>query len=168
MTSAPEPRAAPPPERSASSRPRHDLASRGSRLGAALLDGLLGLLFVAPALYALGLFEGAGVGSVSTADQIGLTIAGLCGFLILHGYLLYTRGQTVGKRLVGIRIVRRDRSRARFGILVGLRVVPVSLAAQIPLFGPFLTLLDILFIFGAERRCIHDRIADTVVIRASA
>ncbi len=143
------------------------LASRGARLGAALLDSLLALAVMGPAMAAFGFFDGfPHLEPLSREDQLVLAVAGFAFFLAMHGYLLYTRGQTVGKRLVGIRIVRRDRSRADFGIIVGLRVVPLSIAAQIPLVGQLLTFLDVLFIFTKERRCIHDRIADTVVVRA--
>ncbi len=146
-----------------------DLASRGARLGAAILDSLLAMVFVLPAMSAFGFFDGfPDIEPISTPDQLALAAAGFALFLVLHGYLLYTQGQTVGKRLVGIRIVRRDRSRADFGIIVSLRVVPISIAAQIPLVGQLLTVLDVLFIFTKERRCIHDRIADTVVVRVGA
>jgi len=53
-----------------------------------------------------------------------------------------------------------------FGKLVGLRYVPVWLASSIPFIGGFLALIDILFIFREDRRCVHDMIAGTVVVEA--
>ena len=36
--------------------------------------------------------------------------------------------------------------------------------SAIPLVGPFLSLADALSIFGSQTRCIHDYMADTIVI----
>ena len=94
------------------------------------------------------------------------TLLGFIVFLLVHGYLLATRGQTVGKLLTKIRIVRSDGTRASFGRLVGLRFLLNSFLALIPVVGTIYALVDVLFIFRAERRCIHDLIADTIVVRA--
>ena len=53
-------------------------------------------------------------------------IAGFAIFLILHGYLLQTRGQTIGKIALGIRIVRTDGARASLGRLAGLATSPTA------------------------------------------
>ena len=42
-------------------------------------------------------------------------------------------------------------------------LVPAAMSA-IPLVGPFLSLADALSIFGSQTRCIHDYMADTIVI----
>ena len=42
-------------------------------------------------------------------------VIGFILFLVIHGYLLATRGQTVGKTLLKIRIVRSDGSPASPG-----------------------------------------------------
>lgn len=88
-------------------------------------------------------------------------------FLLLHGYLLATRGQTIGKMLLGVRIVDYNTDQLlSFGKLIGLRVVPVWMVSLIPFAGGCLVLIDTLFIFGNERRCIHDLIAGTKVVQA--
>lgn len=130
-------------------------ATRLSRLGAAIIDGVL---------------FGAGVGPT----MIGLSTSGSIGvFLFLFGLLtmlvlavlnfvwLSTKGQTIGKRLVGIRIVNYfdGRNPGFMGAVVMRNVVPAFLGI-IPLFG----LVDILYIFTEERRCVHDLIAGTRVI----
>ena len=52
------------------------------------------------------------------------------------------------------------------GKIIGLRVLPISLAAHIPIVGGFVGLIDALFIFGSEKRCLHDYIAGTIVVDA--
>jgi uncharacterized RDD family membrane protein YckC len=37
-----------------------------------------------------------------------------------------------------------------------------SLIGIIPLY----TIIDLLFIFGEQRQCLHDKIADTIVVKA--
>ena len=48
------------------------------------------------------------------------------------------------------------------GRLIMLRNVVVWILSMIPLFG----IIDVLFIFGEARQCLHDKIADTIVIKA--
>jgi uncharacterized RDD family membrane protein YckC len=77
-----------------------------------------------------------------------------------QGGLLAVRSQTLGKLVLGIQIRRVDGSRADIlRILLLRQLVPIMLSF-IPLFG----LIDALFIFGDEQRCIHDLIADTIVV----
>jgi uncharacterized RDD family membrane protein YckC len=71
-------------------------------------------------------------------------------------------GQTIGKRLLEIKVVRSDGSRASLGRIFWLRNVVNGLLAFVPLYG----LIDLLLIFGARRWGIHDVIADTIIVRA--
>jgi uncharacterized RDD family membrane protein YckC len=48
--------------------------------------------------------------------------------------------------------------------LILKRYLPISVVSVIPVVGPLLTLIDILFIFRSDRRCVHDLIADTQVL----
>lgn len=147
--------------------PAGALASRNSRLGAAIIDVVI-------ALAAFGLIAFLTPFNIFRPDPSqGLllpmarnTVLGFVVFLIVHGYLLATRGQTVGKMLMKIRIVRSDGTRASFARLVGLRFLLNSFLALIPIVGTIYALVDVLFIFRSERRCIHDLIADTRVVQA--
>jgi uncharacterized RDD family membrane protein YckC len=145
------------------------LAGRGTRLGAVIIDGLLSLL----AFGALALVSPINVFRPDIAaaggfwmELIKSQVAGLIFFVAIHGYLIATRSQTVGKALLKIRIVRLDGSPASFGRIVGLRYVVPMLLAWVPVVGWIFGLLDALFIFRASRRCLHDLIADTVVVTA--
>jgi uncharacterized RDD family membrane protein YckC len=78
--------------------------------------------------------------------------------------LLYRSGQTVGKKLVGIHIRRSDGTRAALSRIVFVRVLPFYVAALIPIVNVFVDLADPLFIFSESRKCLHDRLADTIVM----
>ena len=52
------------------------------------------------------------------------------------------------------------------GKTLGLRMFVNNLIGNVPFVGPFYTLADILFIFGEERRCLHDHLASTKVVEA--
>jgi hypothetical protein len=66
---------------------------------------------------------------------------------------------------VGIRIARLDNTVPNLGRVVLLRYAPMSVASLVPGVGGLLNLIDVLMIFGSERRCLHDRIAATKVVR---
>ena len=144
-----------------------ELASLGARFGGAIIDGVIAMATIWPAMYFFGLFERAMEGQQSMGDLVGGAVLGFALFLVINGYLLANRGQTVGKMLVKTRIVSvDDRKILPIGKLILLRYLPVSVVAYVPLIGPILNLVNILFIFREDRRCVHDHIAGTVVIKA--
>ena len=118
-----------------------------------MLDGFLLLLVIA-------LF-----GVVSRRNQPLRLAPGLVAMLALLGCQLYlsaTANQSIGKRLLKIRVARTDGSRVSvFRILILRNVVPQALGAICNLFG----LVDAVFIFGDARRCVHDYLADTIVVK---
>lgn len=143
------------------------LASRLARLGAVIVDGIISLLITLPLAYFMGFFNRELGAEMTTMEEVLLTLQGLVIFLVLHGYLLATRGQTIGKMLVGIRIVDyKSGEPVPFFKLVGLRYLPLWIVTMIPFFGNFIALVDALAIFTSERRCLHDLVANTKVIEA--
>ena len=149
-----------PAERSRPAR----LASRGARLGASLIDAALTLLVVSPPAYALGLYAPEALESPSIGQSLLGALLGIGVFLLLNGMLLANHGQTVGKRLLKMRIVSvRDHQLLPFSTVIGLRYLPIWVVSQIPLLT-VLTLVDVLFIFRSDKRCLHDLIAGTKVI----
>lgn len=128
---------------------RSELAGRGDRLAAALIDGIA-FVFVIYALPLLG-------ASFGFAFFLLLCFAGI------QIYLLTTSGQTVGKRIMNIKIVKYDdESEGGFVHNVLLRGIVNGIIGIIPFYG----LVDVLFIFRDDQRCIHDLIASTKVIKA--
>ena len=135
---------------------RERLADIGDRFLAQLIDG-----------GALALLIGFGFIWFAIEEPLGVLMMALLvvSLITLQWYLLTTQGQTIGKSLMKIRIVRYDtEENPGFGRAVGLRELVPGFIGAIPLFGMLFTLVDILFIFGKERRCIHDYIAGTKVI----
>jgi uncharacterized RDD family membrane protein YckC len=143
------------------------LATRVNRLGAAIIDGLIGVAFTMPVMFLTGYFERAMQNDVAITETAMITIFGLVMFFVVHGYLLATRGQTVGKLLVKTRIVDYHSNQILpFGKLIALRYIPIWVISMIP-YVSFLGLVNVLFIFGQDRRCVHDYIAGTKVIDVS-
>lgn len=136
-------------------------ASRWSRLMARGLDGLFDVACVAPGAMIVLASNGAS-SSVNTASLVSLFA--LLGLQILQWSLLASTGQTLGKRLRRIRIIKIDGSQAGFGAGVVLRswlmMIFVALMIGIPVAA-----VDPFFILGGERRCLHDYIAGTRVVR---
>jgi uncharacterized RDD family membrane protein YckC len=142
-----------------------ELARRSTRFVAAFVDGLIGLAISIPMMIKLGIWDSI---SRQQTPPLGLTILaailGFLAFVLVHGYLLKTNGQTVGKWLTKIRIADLDGHVPSFATLILRRYLPISLVAQIPLVGSYLPLIDCLFIFREDRRCVHDLIAHTKVV----
>ena len=124
------------------------LASRGSRLLAAIVDSaaflvvwLIAFLVKEPALFFIGLI----------------------GLAAYQMYLLSAQGQTIGKNIMSIKIVKCDTGdNGGFVTNVLLRGILNAIISFVPLYS----LVDILFIFRDDRRCIHDLIANTRVVEA--
>lgn len=147
-----------------------ELADRGIRLAAKFVDGLIvGVPFaVVLGLVAVFMAPRNG-GEPSTAFLIAMFSGGaLVGLimLIINFVYLHRYGQTLAKRLFKIKIVRTDGSRCELVRIIFLRWLPVSLLGAIPLVGYIIGLLDPLMIFREDQRCLHDLIADTVVVKA--
>jgi len=143
------------------------LAGRGARFGAAFLDGLLqggvyyALAFsVVPSLMPNPKTGASGAGVVAQFAVFVLIL------LALQGYLLATQGQTIGKKLLGIRIVRTSGEKVDAVRVLGLRYVLIWAIAMIPVVGWIFSLVDVLMIFRDSRKCLHDNIADTIVVKA--
>ena len=88
-----------------------------------------------------------------------LAFFGVVGYQV---WLLSARGQTLGKRAVGLKIVRADDG-GEGGFLrnVALRsLVGRWLLAIVP----FYWIADSLFVFRGDGRCVHDLIAGTRVV----
>lgn len=152
---------------------RLPLASLGQRFGASMLDGVIGLVLCIPLFLAIPMMEnvgeaGPGTGTPPEIPANALNLMGISGVLLLllfayTIYLLSVKGQTLGKKMLGIRIVNNlDDSNAGFVRAFLLRGLVNGLIGAIV---PFYWLVDICFIFNAERRCLHDFIGGTRVIQ---
>lgn len=142
------------------------LAGRGIRLLAAVLDTILLGVILAPWMVFSGYFaEVMRGGDVSYATDALWTLIGFVAFVVVQGIPLSGNGQTWGKRIVGIRIVDQKGNRPSPARLLGLRYLPLHAIYLIPLIAPILVVVDALFIFRRDRRCVHDLIAGTHVVK---
>ena len=91
-----------------------------------------------------------------------LALIGLIVWSTITIVLMRRNGQSIGKKATGIKVVRSDGSAASLSRLIWLRNVVNWIISIIPLYG----LIDVLFIFGESRQCLHDKIADTIVVNA--
>ena len=143
----------------------NDLASRWLRLFAALIDGLIAGVITVPLMLHYDIFDMAMNGQeMSYQYTFMFILLGIVAFMLIHGHLLKTRGQTVGKYALGIKIVTLDGNLPSFAPLILKRYLPIwalQLAPTLSLLG----LVNVLFIFRSDKRCIHDLIAGTKVVR---
>ena len=140
------------------------LASLLQRFLGALIDESLAMAAVAPVLLGGTTWPLEGVPR-SMAYGSGALL--LCALLSSNAVLLHRRGQSVGKRIVGSRIVRTDGTPVSLARVLMLRGGLTLLIGMIPFVGGILRLLDAAAILGSdERLCIHDIVADTKVVRA--
>jgi uncharacterized RDD family membrane protein YckC len=152
-------------------------ASRVSRLGAVILDGLLfGVPFI-PSYWAVFTTMGIsatvrptpwGIWAAAAATGAMFWAATLIALVLIAitTLFVYRNGQTIGKKLLGIKVVRTDGARASLARIFWLRYLANTLLMLVPVIGGFYSLIDPLMIFGEARRCCHDYIADTIVVRA--
>ena len=136
-----------------------ELAGRGTRLGAYLIDTFSYVILAIPLIFVVQQNPGTEQNAIIILTVLLIIALTIANFVLLHRY-----GQTIGKRMLSIQIVRSDYSRAGLGRIIFMRALPIGLLGNIPGIGPFISLADVLFIFKDSRRCIHDEIADTIVI----
>ena len=117
-------------------------------------------------------------------------------FFVINGVPLFTRGQTVGKWMLGLHIVDSETGHRpaleklilyRYVVFILLAnlvswfyIPDTVVSATLPVIGqitlegipwPFpgtllwVPVVDAAFIFSSSRRCLHDRLAGTIVVR---
>lgn len=149
-----------------------EAATRLSRLAAALVDALvafapLGALVV---LIPMALLSG-GLNSL----RLFILLAGVItlAVVITQIVLLVRNGQTIGKKTLGIRMITSTGEIPSLWRVFFLRWLPFLVAAGVVEYvgkvrglGNLVYLVDVLLIFQPTRRCLHDLLADTHVIKA--
>jgi uncharacterized RDD family membrane protein YckC len=136
-------------------------ATRSDRFFAAIIDGLIGGVASIPIFMYID-FEALAEPTFSLT--IALLAYGLVISFILHGYLLFHYGQTIGKNFMSIRIENLDDTKASLSTIYFKRMIPMQVISLVPFGGQFIAgLVNPLFIFGKQKRCLHDYIAKTKV-----
>ena len=137
------------------------LASRMKRLFARLLDGVFGLVSALVPGFVLTFLSD---GNFDPESFLLGAVVGIICFVIYQWYLLATTAQTIGKKYLKIKIVNKNGEQAGFFVNVVLREWLMGLIGIIPAIGGIIQIVNILFIFRDDRKCIHDLIAGTVVV----
>ena len=140
------------------------------RLVATGLDWLFVAVVTSLVILVTGVLEHAEDYANLGQSMVNAVLCGLLAYLILNGWLLWTRGQTAGKAAMSLMIVdHHTGNRASFWKLLLVRaLIPVVVIAVGSIFGPVLLLLvlvDFLFIFRKDQRCLHDWIAGMRVVK---
>lgn len=162
------------------------LASHGARTGAALINAVIYVLAITPGLVLTttrlikqnpqitqgSFLRPADINIAGMENSIAWIYAGLGMAMVVQVLLIALRGQNVGKLFVGARVVRASDGLPAGLLAAGFRryVVPVVLIFLLNSLFPFLGFLFLLvdygFMFRADRRCLHDLIAGTKVVKA--
>jgi uncharacterized RDD family membrane protein YckC len=147
------------------------LASWGIRVAAALLDGLILIVpvVVLTALVVAVVLAGSDIGGALLAVIFVLLYLAL---LLFYAPVLMARpgasnGQTWGKQIVDIRVVRDSGQPVDFGFALIREVLVKQLLFNfIGGFFFFPPLLDVLWpLWDGENRCLHDMVVSTHVVR---
>lgn len=151
-----------------------EMASRLSRLAANTLDSVFILLLSGAigVMFYYGNGEDAWLASMLGEDGESLTLSALAGivvviygsFVVLNVIPLRARGQTLAKRMLGIRIVTEDGQQAGL-VRCLLRFMIPGLINQIPFGGRIFALVNVLRIFQSDHRCFHDIMFQTRVVK---
>lgn len=133
------------------------VASRVDRWFASMIDSLT-LLLALPAILIAPIINNRDVVVFIFFLMIAAAFA-------LQAYLLSSAGQTIGKKIIGIRIVKLDTGRnGGFITNVLLRfIVGVFLPGAV---FPIYPLIDAAFLFRDDKRAAHDLMAGTTVVEA--
>jgi uncharacterized RDD family membrane protein YckC len=152
--------------------PQGALASWGARAGAAVIDGLILLV---PSLILIVV-----VVAVALSSDVGGIVVGIISFLaflvvaFLYAPILMARGgehngQTWGKQVVGVRVVRDNGRPMDFGNAalreIAVKGLALGIASSIIPLIPYL--LNYLWpLWDDQNRAVHDMIVSTHVLQA--
>lgn len=144
------------------------LAGRGERLLAASIDILINL-FISSIIFIIffsprDMFWG--TSEIIIISRIFFLILGTGAYFVVNYKYLLKYGQTIGKRVAGIKIVTNDGNLPDLKTSYWMRYFLPRIIGELPVLGILFLFVDALFIFSKDRKCIHDQIAETKVITA--
>jgi uncharacterized RDD family membrane protein YckC len=138
------------------------LASRWARLGASIIDSIIMMFVVIPAMYFTGGFDGIMEGR--EPGFVYMFSMGIVSFIVFFA-INYRFLVSNGKKVLEIKIVDLNGNVPQFQPQLLIRYAVYLLPGQIPMVGQLFSLINVLFIFSAEKRCIHDLVAKTKVVQ---
>jgi uncharacterized RDD family membrane protein YckC len=138
------------------------LASIGSRFLAILLDGLVACAFMLPGMAIIGFAMSTNPNNPSVPLLIfgGLLTFVLWMALLALLFVMWSRGQSPGKKMLGLRVIKMDAgSPATFWRMALREIVGKWVSGAICYLGYFWMLLD------SNKQGWHDKIAGTIVVK---
>ncbi len=139
------------------------------RLAATGLDWSLITVVTLLVILATGVLEHAEDYANVGQSAVNAVLCGLPAYLILNGWLLWTRGQTAGKAAMSLMIVDHQTGNCAslWKLLFVRALIPVVVIAVGFIWELLwlLVLIDFCFIFRKDQRCLHDWIAGTRVVK---
>ncbi|WP_317929656.1 RDD family protein [Halioxenophilus sp. WMMB6] len=140
-------------------------ASRWARLAASLVDTILLFPVMIACYFAIVAYADEIIGGLNRLwFEVAYVVLSIVYFFIVNGWLLVKRGQTLGKKLLGIRAIKLNGD-AMDMPTIAKRYAWYWLVPQVPYIGGVVAVIGTLMIFGREKRCLHDHIADTKVVK---
>jgi uncharacterized RDD family membrane protein YckC len=138
------------------------LANRGKRLLARIIDALI---IGIPVALILGLAQG-GYDTTDDGRTYGEQAVYTLVYVVYEGLMLTRSGQTVGKRLMRIRVALLANGAVPQGTSGWLRAVVYQLPPLVPCIGSIFWLVNVLFCTWDKpyQQCVHDKAARTVVV----
>ena len=147
-----------------------ELATLWQRFAGALIDTIIMLPIAIP--LGLGIDFALSVAEFepdstqyAIAAAVTSVVVGIAIFVAVNGYLLKTRGQTIGKYFMQTQIVSEDGTLLSLTSLIVKRYLPITIIGEFPFLGAIIGLANVLAIFRPSRKCFHDDIAGTKVIQ---
>ena len=152
------------------------LGGKVERLAAYIIDSLIAFLSMIPLgsqfFSAVNDFSAGSIDStnsltIENTNNFTLGIFLIILQFIIQGYLITTRGQSIGKIVMSLRIVNSiDGTNPGFIKAFLVRFILTQIITSIPYIGFIYIFADPLFIFRSDRRCIHDLMANTIVVES--
>jgi len=143
-----------------------ELATRWQRFWAALIDGLIISVVTIPVMYFTGGFDIMIEEQPSFGYVLFIGLVSIAIFVVINAKLLLQEGQTIGKKVLKIKIVDAQNTLPskmhlikRYAVYFFLRIIPIV--------GPILSLINIVIIFGKNKKCGHDYAGDTKVLKVN-
>ncbi|WP_019673482.1 RDD family protein [Psychrobacter lutiphocae] len=157
------------------------LANVGSRIAAVIIDQILAVLCMLPILSGLNFdFEQLQQAATDTvlitqlAESIPQHLALMSTVLILalfatQIFMLIRRGQSIGKLILGIRILDiQSKQVPSVTNIILMRTILTNVAYNIPTIGVVILIVDfVMMVSNKQRMSLHDKIAKTIVVKAT-
>ncbi|MEH6558128.1 MAG: RDD family protein [Oceanicoccus sp.] len=143
------------------------LAGRGRRFFATIIDVIVTPIVGVAIMLVTGILESAEAYASTEQTVARVLLLAISSYFVVHGWLLFSRSQSLGKSLLRIMIVDNSSGEpASFWKLILLRLwaLPLIYLLAIPM-AAIIPILDQAFIFGKSRRCLHDYLCSTKVVK---